>query len=353
MGGALTDFREVGGGGVPHPDAPKEAEWRCIGTDWLLTGADRHWVEVNRTLGKATLAAVPELQKRASDERAQQRSGVRRYGSYQNEDGSTLSATASCKVKAPLFSGDVDFEAFRAQFELLAESAGWGDEEKALQLALCLAGDAVTCLLMLTPEQRRSYRELVAALDRRFGKDKHRELALSALGRRQRMPGKPLRALANDVERLTRRAYGHTPPVVQDELASDRFVLALSPPELRARTQLACPLSLQEALDVARRNEVIWEEAMGRKHSEAAAIRATEACAPREEMPGWARDITELVRALSIPSSPQHVERRNLSGNGPVCWRCGQIGHLRRECTAQIKRQGNDSGSVQRGQYRP
>ncbi|KAJ7986797.1 hypothetical protein DPEC_G00332110 [Dallia pectoralis] len=86
--------------------------------------------------------------------------------------------------------------------------------------------------LMLTPEQRRSYRELVAALDRSFGKDKHRELALSALGRRERMPGQPLRALANDVERLTRRAYGHTPPLVQDELARDRFVLALSPPEL-------------------------------------------------------------------------------------------------------------------------
>ncbi|KAJ8016189.1 hypothetical protein DPEC_G00004610 [Dallia pectoralis] len=185
----------------------------CISL-WLPTK------EVNRTLGKATLAAVPELQKRASDEHAQQRSGVRRYGSYQNEDGSTLSATASCKVKAPKFSGDVDFEAFRAQFELLA------------------------CLLMLTPVQRRSYRELVAALDRRFGKDKHRELALSALGRRQRMPGEPLRALANYVERLTLRAYGHTPPVVQDELARDRFVLALSPPELRARTQLACPLSL-------------------------------------------------------------------------------------------------------------
>ncbi|KAJ7998616.1 hypothetical protein DPEC_G00206740 [Dallia pectoralis] len=206
---------------------------------------------------------------------------------------------------------------------------------------------------MLTPEQRRSYRELVAALHRSFGKDKHRELAWSALGRRERMPGEPLRALANDVERLTRRAYGHTPPLVQDELARDRFVLALSPPELRAGTQLACPISLQEALDVARQNEVIWEEAAGRKHSEAAAVRATETCAPREEMPGWARDITELVHALSISSSPQHVERRNLPGNGPGCWRCGQIGHLRRECTAQIKRQGNDSGSVQRGQYRP
>ena len=101
-----------------------------------------------------------------------------------DEDSVAVSAMASCAAK--------DLEAFLAQFELLAASVGWSEGQKALQLAMCLVGDAVSCLLMLPPELRGSYREIVAVLDRRFGKDKLREITLSTLGRRTRLPGESL-----------------------------------------------------------------------------------------------------------------------------------------------------------------
>ena len=112
-------------------------------------------------------------------------------------------------MKTPRFSGDADFEAFLAQFELLADSVGWSVNQRALQLAMCLSGEAVACLLLLSPEQRRDYRALVGALNRRYGLDRHPELILSALGRRERLPGESLRSLANEIKSLTRRAYGH------------------------------------------------------------------------------------------------------------------------------------------------
>ncbi|KAJ8390794.1 hypothetical protein AAFF_G00099260 [Aldrovandia affinis] len=49
------------------------------------------------------------------------------------------------------------------------------------------------------------------------------------------MPGESLRLLANDIESLTRRAYGHMPSEVQSELARDQFIRALTPADLRAQ----------------------------------------------------------------------------------------------------------------------
>lgn len=39
-------------------------------------------------------------------------------------------------IKTPRFSGKTDWDAFNAQFELLADAAGWSENHKALQLVL-------------------------------------------------------------------------------------------------------------------------------------------------------------------------------------------------------------------------
>lgn len=71
-------------------------------------------------------------------------------------------------MKTPKFSGQLDWGAFHAQFELLA---GWTEETKALQLLMCRTGDALSFLLLLSQEQRKVYGTLVGVLQRRFQKD--------------------------------------------------------------------------------------------------------------------------------------------------------------------------------------
>ena len=73
-------------------------------------------------------------------------------------------------------------------------------------------------------------------------------LIRSELCNRRRMPGETLRALANDIESLSRRAYAHMPPAVQSELARDQFLQALSPTELRMQTLLAQPADFARGL---------------------------------------------------------------------------------------------------------
>lgn len=107
---------------------------------------------------------------------------------------------AAASVKTPRYSGGSNWEAFHAQFKLLADAKGWAVGDKALQLALCLEGDALSCLLLLDSEQRRCYDAPVGALKRRFGTWSQPALVKNELRGRYRRPGKSLRELANDIE---------------------------------------------------------------------------------------------------------------------------------------------------------
>lgn len=244
-------------------------------------------------------------------------------------------------VKTPKYTGGSDWEAFHAQFELLADARRWTAEDKALQLALCLEGDALSCLLLLDSVQRRCYDALVGALQRRFGTWSQPALVKNDLRGRCRKPGESLRGLANDVESQVRRAYGHMSAEARSELATDLFVGAINPPDLRIQVQLQHPRSLQEALEAAIERESLWGVATGGgQEAGSHAVRSTSACPAKEVVPAWATEMTELLRAVTLqaPRGPR---------SGPqVCWGCGQPGHIRRDCPAARRGRGNASGSA-------
>ena len=206
------------------------------------------------------------------------------------------------QVKTPKYSGKADWEAFHAQFELLARAAGWSEDRKALQLALCLTDEALACLLLVSPAERADYGALVGALQRRFGQCSQPGVLRSELSSRQRHPVEPLRVLANDIETLARRAYAHMPPGVQSELARDQFIRAITPRELRIQTQLAHPHTLQEALELALEREIVG----GARESDHAGggpvVRTVAQEGSGQEKPAWAAELTELIRAVSLQS---------------------------------------------------
>lgn len=250
----------------------------------------------------------------------------------------------SVPVKTPKYSGKADWEAFHAQFELLSRAAGWSEENKALQLALCLTDDALACLLLLSSEERSDYGALVGALQRRFGHCEQPGLLRSELCSRRRQPGEPLRVLANDIETLSRRAYAHMTPAVQSELAQDQFIQAITPRELSVQTQLAHPCTLQEALELAIEREIVGGGATeSRLGPSSPAVRTAVDSSPAQEKPAWVAELTEMIRAVSLQPthSAAHPRQRPL-----VCWGCGQPGHALRQCPKFANNQGNGSGSV-------
>ena len=245
-------------------------------------------------------------------------------------------------IKTPRYAGKADWEAFHAQFELLARANRWSDEQKALQLALCLTDDALSCLLLLDPSERENYGALTGALGRRFGQCFRSELLRSELHARQRRAEEPLRGLANDIEGLTRRAYAHMPTSVQTELARDQFIRALSPSDLRVHTQLARPQTLTDALEYALEREMVMGAA---RHDAPLMVRtAGETTAQR---PPWVDEVTEMIRGLAMPPARrQQAQPPARPQQQPrLCWGCGQAGHLVRDCPALAKAAGNGKGT--------
>lgn len=259
----------------------------------------------------------------------------------ERDDSGVRRTVAAPAIKTPRYSGKSDWEAFLAQFELLAHAGDWPIETKALQLALCLTDDALSCLLLLSPEERRDYHALVGSLQRRFGQCVQPGLLRNELNNRCRRPGEPLRALANDVESLSRRAYSHMPPGVQSELARDQFIRAIHPADLRVQVQLQHPQSLQAALEMAVERENVGRIVAGDGRGEGLqTVRAAMARPAEEERPAWLTEVTELIRAVSL-------QQTNRPRPGPrLCWGCGQPGHLARECPTSSRPQGNGSGPV-------
>ena len=252
-------------------------------------------------------------------------------------------------VRTPKYSGGSDWESFHAQFELLADARRWGREDKALQLALCLEGDALSCLLLLDPAQRRCYDALVGALGRRFGRWSQPTLLKNELRGRCRQPGDPLRGLANDIEGQVQRAYGHLSVDARSELATDLFIGAISPPSLRVQVQLLHPKSLQDALEAAVERESL-ERTVCRGVQEGGdhLVRLISGRPADEEAPAWASEMTGLLRAMTLQDLPG-------SGPGPalVCWGCGKPGHIRRQCPNVGRRPGNAGGAASAGMCGP
>lgn len=258
--------------------------------------------------------------------------------------GDSHGQRAPVSIKTPKYAGKSDWDAFHAQFELLAHACGWSDEQKALQLALCLTEDALSCLLLLDPTERANYKALVGALERRYGQCFRSELLRSELHGRVRRAGEPLRGLANDIEALARKAYAHMPIPVQTELARDQFIRALSPPDLRVHAQLARPRTLTDALEYALEREMI----VGAVQRDASpVVRAAEACQTTAQRPPWVDDVTEMIRGLARPPDQhQQTRQRARAQTQPLlCWGCGQPGHLVRGCPALAGRPGNATGA--------
>ena len=134
------------------------------------------------------------------------------------------------------------------------------------------------------------------------------------------------------------------PPAVQSELARDQFIRAINPRELRIQTQLAHPRTLQEALELALEREVVGGAAESDHAAGSPVVRTVVQEGPGQEKPAWAAELTELIRAVSLQSP--HSSTRPRRGGPPVCWVCGQAGHISKQCRKRADVQGNAPGSV-------
>ena len=150
--------------------------------------------------------------------------------------------------RPPTYDGKSSRDAFRMQFEMLAQINRWNAEEKSTYLAVFLRGSALSVLSNMPADKIYSCDDLVSALEARFGNTHQSELHKTKL--RSRVKHKE-ESLAEDIEYLTRLAYPEAARSMQESLAKYQYIDSLSEEDMRLKVRQSRPKSLRDAVELA------------------------------------------------------------------------------------------------------
>ena len=223
------------------------------------------------------------------------------------------------RVKPCLYTGETPWDEYILQFEIVAEINKWDSLEKAKILATVLRESAVSVLNNLAEPDRLDYNKLTEALKLRFGDEHLTELLHGQLHDRVQLYNESLTSYAQDIHKLSRKAFRECPSHTQELVATRQFIQGLLNKEVQKMVRLATPNSLQQALVKA-----LEIEAAIRASSESRTVR----CLDSTDDDQYVRKVGyDANRPRIVTNSTQFRPR------GPLrCWECGKVGHVRRYC---------------------
>ena len=250
--------------------------------------------------------------------------------------------TAREQFKAPQYDGRGDVEYFIQHFQEVAMANQWGTGATLLHLRRALIDGATACGKPTTEAG------IYTALRSRYGLSPREARArLSTLRKDYKVS---LQEHAMEVERLTNLAYGDLPEVHRTSMALETFAHTLGNAYLQ-RHLLAVQANTLEAA-VRAGNEFLHIKStsdrghgnttvrMVREEEEEAAVNLIE-----DPLTSVLQKLAEAVTQLQ-PRDRQTAGPRKSEGRGrPSCWRCGEEGHLQRDCPTNARNQQSQPAS--------
>ena len=241
--------------------------------------------------------------------------------------------------KVPRYDGKAVWEAYLAQFSILAQGNNWSDEEKAFYLSTSLEGQALTLLATMAERDRCDYWKLVSALESRFGVQHQQQQSRVLLSTLKKKPDVSLQAFVESLKHHVMLAYPNASSEIQDALALHHLTTAMDT-NTQAELLRRKPQTLQDALEVVATEEAI--NSCYRKPT-TAPVRVVEAEKQRSGAAGSAdSSVGELSEVISEFKSVLQMLKRQLpqthrkttteqdfSGS---CWYCQERGHQKRHC---------------------
>ena len=161
------------------------------------------------------------------------------------------------RMSLPQFNGKTKWQTFLRQFEAIARSCGWDEEEKLNYLTASLTGDAAEFAFELPLDVIEDYRLLVRNLDQRFRLIKSRETWQQEFYTRHLKSKETTKEFAAELTRLIGKAYpsGLSEEAKQDMLIK-QFFDGLEDDDARYQVKyLMHPKTLQEAVDFLREHD--------------------------------------------------------------------------------------------------
>jgi len=268
------------------------------------------------------------------------------------------------------YQGGDGWDEWITRFENVATVNDWDAAAKLNWIKVCLAGRAQKAFQGLPEGSRDTYDHAKVALTERFEPASKRELYNAELQVRVRKPNEGWADFAEDLRRLTEKAFPDLDGRSQEQLTLTHYLSRLSNPQIAFAVKQQKPKKLDEAVcatlevesclikpvmvgNITPETEEATIGAVGynsgargntSQSSEQSLVQAMDKLALRMsqlEESMTQKKFTE-PKATFRPSYRRQEDRE--SGSAVICFRCGREGHYARGCALRrpSKPQGNE-----------
>ena len=260
------------------------------------------------------------------------------------------------------YDGKSNWSDYLAQFEIASKMNKWDSQQKAMELATSLVGQARGVLSDLSPSDRFDYSALVQKLTLRFEPGDLIGMYQSQLCGRRRKHNETIPELVQKISKLTRKAFPSADEETRSYMAVTNFITALANEKQELFVYQRDPKRIEEAGRAAMAFETFQAD---RQQDQANGGQTPFLCMQQgpsssaTSIPGdHLKQLLDRIEWLEHSQGRQQGSKRSgwntRTGYSGVCFHCGQAGHWKRRCPNRVTISSSSSSvNVSGGQAQP
>ena len=270
-------------------------------------------------------------------------------------------ATGNKPKRIAGYDGKSSWSDYLAQFEIASKMNNWDSQQKAMELATSLVGQARGVLSDLSPSDRFDYSALVQKLTLRFEPGDLIGMYQSQLRGHRRKRNETIPELVQEISKLTRKAFPSADEETRNYMAVTSFITALANEKQELFVYQRDPKRIEEAGRAAMAFETFQadrqqDQANG---SQTPFLRMQQGpSSSATSIPGdHLKQLLDRIERLERSQGGQQGSKRSgwntRTGSSGVCFHCGQAGHWKRRCPNRVTTSSSSSVNVSGGQAQP